>query len=146
MEEGAGRTRVGLNGALAAYLATARWGFAHGSKPSIDIGGVHFPHQGNLALLLQETAEQTERGLVPLQGLLTRIASFVIEQVVRDGSFHGGTGAPFREQRRLLVLAFGLFHLCCRVLGSSATTLCLGVQLGALGGSARLRHIGGGLL
>jgi hypothetical protein len=55
------------------------------------------------------------------------MASFVVEQGVRDSPFHGGTGAPLREQPRLFLLAWSLFRLGCRFLSGEVATLCLGV-------------------
>ena len=78
---------------------------------------------------------------MPLQGLGARIAPLVIEQVVRDGAFDGGGGAPPGEQGRLLLLASRCFGRRLSVLA----TLGLGLQLGALCGGARFGDVFGGL-
>jgi hypothetical protein len=82
----------------------------------------HYHHRLQTAVL--EFLVAILAGLQHLQNISR--AAHPLDQIVCDGAFHGGTGAPLREQRRLLVFAFDLFRLCCRLLWG-ATTLCLGV-------------------
>jgi hypothetical protein len=75
--------------------------FAHVRKPSADIGGVYFSHERDVALCLQECLQKTQRRLVPLQRLLTMIATLVVLQVIVNGTGQGHSCTASGLQRRL---------------------------------------------
>ena len=57
-------------------------------------------HERDAALLFQETPQQAERGLVPLECLETGVASLVIEQVVCYGTLKCRTCPPVGKRPR----------------------------------------------
>jgi hypothetical protein len=74
------------SGSIAAHLAAAPRGFAHGGEPGVDIGGLDLAHQGDAPFLFKVRAHLTQGRAVPLQGLGAVVAPLVIEQVVLNSA------------------------------------------------------------